>query len=424
MIQKIERDEVKEIEKLRGWLLIYGRRKVGKTFLIKNFLKYDHYFLVRRDGKITTENFPLVEIPAIAEFISIVKGLLKQDKTIIIDEFQRLPPYFYDEVATVHPHGKLILSGSSMRVVKKIFTKQSPLLGLLLQYKLDMISPSNITHELFKKLPAAEAIELGCYLADPWIIPFIDENNFLESLHQTIIHSSFNIPALIGEIFTEEDRELSRVYEAILRLLGTGEWNYKNIASTLANRGLILRADSSLVLPYIKNLEAMGLVETLPLFKSKKKRYKLSSPVFEAFYYLDDRYNIRERRLSFEEAKPTLEKLRNLAIQDFLGNLFAQVSKGKKEYLISPNVEIDFIITRRNKPIIVCEVKWGNYTKKDVEKFKERTKQFTTARKLFIIKGKKKICDEGVEILTPKELRVMIFSEYGLVEKAKYQRQK
>ncbi len=39
----IPRMEVYEIKK-EGWVLIYGRRKVGKTFLVRNFVDYTHYF--------------------------------------------------------------------------------------------------------------------------------------------------------------------------------------------------------------------------------------------------------------------------------------------------------------------------------------------------------------------------------------------
>jgi SpoVK/Ycf46/Vps4 family AAA+-type ATPase len=33
-------------------VLVYGRRKTGKTFFLKNFTSYDEYFFVKRDGEI------------------------------------------------------------------------------------------------------------------------------------------------------------------------------------------------------------------------------------------------------------------------------------------------------------------------------------------------------------------------------------
>jgi len=43
------RIEIEKIEKALPWVLIYGRRKTGKSFLVENFLKFDKYFFVNRD---------------------------------------------------------------------------------------------------------------------------------------------------------------------------------------------------------------------------------------------------------------------------------------------------------------------------------------------------------------------------------------
>ncbi len=401
----VYRDEANEIERLNGWILLYGRRKVGKTFLIKNFLKYDSYFRVKRDGKILAEEFVLSELSNLNEFLKIVLGLLKENKTIVIDEFQRLPITVLEEIAVLHPKGRVIFCGSSMRVIKKIFNNRSPLLGLAFQYRLGLVEPSNMFRELLKrKLRVKQAIELAPFLSDVWTLSFFNiKKSSLEAIYDLLKHSKLTMPALIGEIFTEEERELSRVYEAILRLLGAGEWDYREIARVLADRGLIKRADSSLVLPYIKNLVGMGIVETLPLFSSKKKMYRLSSPIMEAFYYLSDRYNFEETSVSLNEVKPTLEKLRNLGIQHWIAGLFAEIYHGQKEYFVSPSKEIDFIITVRKKPIIVGEVKWGKYNNKDILKFKEKSKHIK-AEKVFIVKEKLTSGDKEIKIIDSHDL--------------------
>jgi AAA+ ATPase superfamily predicted ATPase len=105
---KVDREEANEIKKLKGWILIYGRRKVGKTFLIKNFLDWDYYFTVKRDGKI--EKYAVREIENIKDFVGIVSNLLSQNSTVVIDEFQRLPSSTVEEIAMNHPKGKIIFS--------------------------------------------------------------------------------------------------------------------------------------------------------------------------------------------------------------------------------------------------------------------------------------------------------------------------
>ncbi len=404
----IYRDESDEIKKLNGWILIYGRRKVGKTFLIKNFLEYDVFFRVNRDGSILAEKFVISTINNMDDFSRAVSELLLADKKVVIDEFQRLPESVIERISTLHPKGKVILSGSSMRVIKKLFGSKSPLLGLAMQYKLGLIRPVNILRELSKKMDAVQAIELAPYLADAWTIPFYTKESDSEKvIYDLLKYSKFTVPSLVGEIFTEEEREFTKVYEAILRLIGAGELDYKNIASILAGRKVIERADSSLIIPYIKNMEGMGLVESLPIYSSKKKMYRLSSPMMEAFFYLADRYGFEDRDVSFEEARPTIEKLRNFAVQNFIGDLFASAYHGKKEYYVTPSKELDFIITVRNKAVIIGEVKWGKYDSNDLKKFVEKT-TFIKAEKIFITKNKNETKIDNVKIMDVDDILAMV----------------
>ena len=46
----------KRIEKLKPPILIYGRRKTGKTFFAKEFFSNAYYFFVRRNRSIYFEN--------------------------------------------------------------------------------------------------------------------------------------------------------------------------------------------------------------------------------------------------------------------------------------------------------------------------------------------------------------------------------
>lgn len=69
--------------------------------------------------------------------------------------------------------------------------------------------------------------------------------------------------------------------------------------------------------------------------------------------------------------------------------MFASTCNGKKEYYVTPSKEIDFIITVRNKAVLVGEVKWGKYDVGDVKKFSEKSNSIK-ADKIFIITKKKK----------------------------------
>jgi len=44
----VPRSEVEKLREVTGWILIYGRRKTGKTFLVRKFLRYDSYYFISR----------------------------------------------------------------------------------------------------------------------------------------------------------------------------------------------------------------------------------------------------------------------------------------------------------------------------------------------------------------------------------------
>jgi len=44
----IERRECVELRSLSGWSLVYGRKKVGKTYLVTRCVAHDSYYVVTR----------------------------------------------------------------------------------------------------------------------------------------------------------------------------------------------------------------------------------------------------------------------------------------------------------------------------------------------------------------------------------------
>ncbi len=398
---KIERSEAEAIDRTGSWVLVYGRRKTGKTFILKNFVGYDNYFYVRRDGMILAEGMVPERIERADDFTAVLKPLLTSEKTVVIDEFQHLPSSVLEEISTMHPHGKLILSGSSMKVVHEVFSSNSPLLGMLSEHRIGLIRPGDILCSL--DMPPEKRIEYAAYMRDPWTIPlFGGKGDFLRDLWNVIEHSKNAIPGLIGEIFSEEERRQSRTYDVILRLIGSGVWSGGEIAHILSQRGIIDKDDSRLVAPYIKNMKRMELIEEIPLFNSKRKSfYRVKSPIMETFYYLVDRHNIEERDVSFGEIKENLRKMANLAVERFVSDAFAQLYHGNREYSLEP--EIDFIITegRKRRALAFGEVKWGSGWKKGAVSLLEKTEIYSADRILFTKSGDK---FKGVRIIDPKKL--------------------
>ncbi len=92
------------------WTLVYGRRKTGKSFFVKNFTEWGKYFFIGRGGKIFEDD----EDISYELFLRDVIEDLQEGKTVVIDEIQRLPEEFYDRLHNLGIKGKLIAISSTL----------------------------------------------------------------------------------------------------------------------------------------------------------------------------------------------------------------------------------------------------------------------------------------------------------------------
>ena len=258
------------------WALVYGRRKVGKTFMLRRFYSWDYFILVGRDGTLWIEGADIEKFTNIEDFMRFLGKSLKTGKKVVIDEFQRLPDYVLEKVSTTHPSGNLLLSGSSMRVVKDIIGSRSPLLGLIEEHPIGLIHPQDMA----KFLDVKAFLDYMVYLRDPWLIPMMNGDSILNDLYRVVTHTPSTISSLIGEVFNEEDRKLTSTYEGIIKCIGSGCGKPSDISSILYSRGLIPKDSPSGVVPYIKNLVKMGILKEIKLHGKKGIIYRMLSPIF------------------------------------------------------------------------------------------------------------------------------------------------
>ena len=148
----IQRPEFTErIKNLNKWTLVYGRRKTGKTFLLRKFVPHDEYFFVKRDKTILTEQNDRMESMLYDTFTEILQRELSNDKTLVVDEFHRLGDDFFDLLHSMNKNGKLILVSSTLSLSKKILGKNSALMGLFAEIPIPIIHLSNTLKELGDK---------------------------------------------------------------------------------------------------------------------------------------------------------------------------------------------------------------------------------------------------------------------------------
>jgi len=373
----VTRSEAGEIQDIPGWILLFGRRKVGKTFLLKSQVPHDVRFSVRRD--LTVEGCRDAQ-----DLVDRTRRELELGHTVIIDEFQRLPDSVLEDIAQVHPAGRLILCGSSMGVVNQVLSRSSPMLGLLTPFRLDLIRPTDVLNALSKQYDARTSIELGTFARDPWLIPLLGDT-LVGTLGVMVRYTKLSVPGLVGEVFAEEDRKMTMMYDSMLRLIGSGTWDTKKMSSLLYSRGAIDQPGSHRVSAYVSNLEQMGLVESVPLLGGRSRYLRLRSAIMMLHYYLDDRYGITEREFSTEEVMPTVEVLVSKEIENFIVDLLSEAhGLGKAKRLED---EIDGVLTRRNKIVEVVEVKWKPFEKADAENFLEKTRDLPGEKMLVCAQG-------------------------------------
>jgi len=368
----IKRKEAEYINNINKWILIYGRRKTGKTFLVKNFVRYDKYFFVKRDKNIINEKSINYDT-----FKELLIEYIKSNKVVAIDEFHRLGDDFLDFLHSIGRGGKLILISSTLHLSKKILAGKSPLLGLVAEVPLSLI-PLDVCFKEISKLGFSkkDALELAVFCREPIAIEYIKKGGDARDIIKDIFYTTKHlVPALLGEIFLEEEKSLSKVYEGILRAIAVGKNKAGEIANYLFSRKLIEKESSTMIQQYLKNLIDFGIIKKILLVNKSDYFYDLVSPLMKLYFYADEKYNFSEEA-TIEKAKLILNELMPKLVEANVRELIANKYGLREAILSEKDKEIDVFLLKFKKPYIVGEVKWGKIEVSEIEKIKDKLKQF------------------------------------------------
>lgn len=371
----IRRREEEKIKRIKNWTLIYGRRKTGKSTLVKKNLKMDYYVLIADSNNGITLDDKVVRID---DAIKEVKHVLQKGGVAVIDEFQRLPEVYWAMISNWDREGILVIIGSSYGIVNKVFDRNSPLLGLFTPIEIDIISYEDVLIQL--KDPV-----LSTLYRDPWIIPFI---NSYEEFVNRIKEFSLIAKGLIGEVFKEEERQLTDIYYKILLLIGEGIWKTSEIAGIIQPKG-----GEGTISSMVNKLVKMGLAQKIPTL-SKEKYYKIRSPPLSLTLYAESKYAVSETDLEVKDLPIGRE------VQFSIGEMLSKYFGGVQYY--SPKEDIDVIIVKKKKPIWAFEVKMGEFTSSEA---KEAVKKMSKiAEKVGLVSLRERPPDYGDISIGPKEL--------------------
>lgn len=335
-------------------------------------------------------------------FTEIMQRELSKDKTLVVDEFHRLGDDFFDLLHSMDKNGKLILVSSTLSLSKKILGKNSALMGLFAEVPIPIIHLSNTLDELRDKdYSKRELMELAMILREPITIDYVDESKNPKDILNEILQSSLNtIPALVGEIFQEENRQLSAIYEGILRAVAMGSTVSGKIADYLFSHKLIDKNDPSLVQQYLTNMVEFGVLKKTKTYNKNRNKYTHSSTLVHLYYYADEHYNISERTPSKEKLSRIIDDVFPHLVENTVREHLANKHGLNEAVIETPEYDIDVCLLKFKNPEIVGEVKWKKkVSQDDVNRAEEVLNKVDAQKRFMFVPDKKEVSSDELEII-------------------------
>lgn len=329
--------------------VIYGRRRVGKTALINQFIrdKKAIYFMgIESNAKQNLENFSknILEyetgLQAETTFLSFQAALEyvfqlseKERLVLAIDEYPYVAHSYKSFASTLQllidqykEHSKLmlILCGSSMSYMEDhVLSYKAPLYGRrTAQMKLQPFDFAD-TCQYFKNFSDEDkACIYGIVGGTPQYLLQMDDKL---SLEDNIKNTFLNPVSFLFEepenLLKQEVREPA-LYNAIITAIATG-------ASRMAEISTKVGEDTSVCSVYMKNLIGLGLIQKETPYGEKASRksiYAIADNMFRFWYrFVPENHSIIARGaadLAYGRIKPYLS--------DYMGKVFEEICK---EYL-------------------------------------------------------------------------------------------
>lgn len=339
-------------------MLLYGRRRVGKTELIKQVLKDLDFTKIYYEAKevslslnlLSLENClkkalslsPYIHFSSLEEaFEAVFIEAKKRKIVLVLDEFSYFP--IMDNVESADSslanvidkykgddcHLKLVVSGSYINVLTKMIEKNRPLHGRFTStiylkefdyYDASLFFPNYSCEEKFETY--------CCFSGLPYVLSLIDQNKSVEENIKELYCEPNNIldlfvrDTLLGEVSKVDN------LNAILSLIGQGKTKYNDLLAVLGKNSRIEYALEKLV---IMNL----IKKNYPI--NQKSNKKLTSYSFKDnllfFYYRYIFFAQNSREIQGSEVFFN-ENIKENLQKEYLPKLFEKVSK---EFLIRRN---------------------------------------------------------------------------------------
>ena len=342
--------ELKALNKLYGsskfeFAVIYGRRRIGKTELIKQFLgdKKAIYFMgIESNAKLNLENFSksILEfntgIRADTSFSNFQAALeyvfqLAENERIIlaIDEYPYVARSSTSLASTLQllidkykdtSKLMLILCGSSMSYIEDhVLSYKAPLYGRrTAQIKLLPFDFEETCRYLADMSGEDKALMYGAVGGTPqYLLQVNDKLSVEENIKNTYLNPISFLYEEPTNLLKQEVREPA-IYTAIITAIATG-------ASRMADISTKVGEDTSVCTTYIKNLISLGIVQKETPYGEKASRktiYSIADNMFRFWY----RFVLENNSIIARGADDLAYKRIEPYFTDYMGKVFEDIS--------------------------------------------------------------------------------------------------
>ena len=342
--------ELKALNKLYSsnkfeFAVIYGRRRIGKTELIKQFLgdKKAIYFIgIESNAKLNLENFSksILEfntgIRADTSFsnfqaaLEYVFQLAENDRIILaIDEYPYVARSSKSLASTLQllidkykdtSKLMLILCGSSMSYIEdNVLSYKAPLYGRrTAQIKLLPFDFEETCRYLADMSGEDKALMYGAVGGTPqYLLQVSDKLSVEENIKNTYLNPISFLYEEPTNLLKQEVREPA-IYTAIITAIATG-------ASRMADISTKVGEDTSVCTTYIKNLISLGIVQKETPYGGKASRktiYSIADNMFRFWY----RFVLENNSIIARGADDLAYKRIEPYFTDYMGKVFEDIS--------------------------------------------------------------------------------------------------
>nr|CCE70587.1 TPA: ATPase [Pyrococcus abyssi GE5] len=377
-------------------IIIYGRRRIGKTYLLQKFLaEVGGIYLLAEESETVLEDFSerLAEYfndPFLKEnplrnwgaFFAYLAGKSSERLVVVIDEVQYIAKSQKDFLSTLQKYWDLYLSdtkimlilcGSLVSFMEGILSAKSPIYGrrtgawkveemdFFNAWKFHDVDAETVVHiySVFGGVPQ--------YLAD--YNPNLD---FWENLRELLLSKGAKYYDEPKYLLKQELRDVSR-YFSILRAIALGYTRFGQIADKA-------RIEAKSLAKYLHVLSEMGYIEEeTPVIGKGRTIYRIRDNLF-AFWF---RF-VYPRRSEIEMGFDVVEEIKG-EFNDYLGKAFEGIAR---QFLVRLNTlgrlpfrftkigrwwhrgeEVDIVaINESEKKAMLVNVEWKNLDGKDVRR--------------------------------------------------------